>query len=258
MFDLTGQVAIVTGAAKGLGYAMAEVVAEHGADVILTDVDAEALVVATERLQARQLKVHARTLDVNDLDQLQRTIDDCAKQFGRLDILFANAGLSAGPGPLSSTGGMLNVDMNHWTAVLHTNLISTFVAIRSAAAHMRANRHGRIIVTASIAGMRAEPMCGYAYAASKAGLINLVRQFVIELSNDNILINAIAPGPFKTHFGSGRMQRDDVAVEFASAVPLGRIGAPEEIKGLALLLASPASSFINGAIIPVDGGATSQ
>lgn len=258
LFDLSGQVVFVTGAAKGLGYAMAEVAAEHGATVVLTDVDSAALQVSTSSLLARGLDVHAAVLDVTDLDALKLSVDSCAERFGRIDTLFANAGLSAGPGPSTATGAMESVDMNHWNAVLHTNLTSTFVAVRSAAHHMKKRRQGRIVVTASMAGMRAEPMCGYAYAATKAGLINLVRQFVIELSPDNIVINAIAPGPFKTHFGNGRMQRDDVAVEFSRSVPLGRIGDVSEIKGAALLLASPASSFMTGAIIPVDGGATSQ
>jgi Dehydrogenases with different specificities (related to short-chain alcohol dehydrogenases) len=258
LFDLSGQVVFVTAAAKGLGYAMAEVAAEHGATVILTDVDEAALEIATASLSLRNLDAHSAVLDVTDLDALQSMIDGCAHRFGRLDTLFANAGLSAGPGPLSGTGSMDNVDIHHWNAVLHTNLTSTFVAVRSAARHMRQRRQGRVVVTASIAGMRAEPMCGYAYAATKAGLVNLVRQFVIELSPDNILINAIAPGPFRTHFGNGRMQREDVAIEFSQSVPLGRIGNTEEIKGVALLLASPASSYMTGAIIPIDGGATSQ
>ncbi|SNT31905.1 gluconate 5-dehydrogenase [Tardiphaga sp. OK246] len=258
LFDLSDQVAFITGAAKGLGFAMAEVAAEHGAVVVMADNDMPNLARASESLSARKLRVHTRQLDVTDLDALKRSIDASAKEFGRLDILFANAGLSAGPGPLSDVGGMDDVDLTQWNAVLHANLTSTFVAIRTAANHMRPRKQGRIVVTASIAGIRAEPMCGYAYAATKAGIINLVRQFVIELSPDNIMINAIAPGPFKTHFGSGRMQRDDVAVEFSETVPLGRIGTPNEIKGAALLLASPAASFMTGAIIAVDGGATSH
>jgi NAD(P)-dependent dehydrogenase (short-subunit alcohol dehydrogenase family) len=256
MFDLEGQVAFVTGAARGLGFAMAEAVAENGATVIMTDIDSAALAEACGRLTARSLQVHPEVLDVSDIDKVARTIDRAAARFGRLDIAFANAGLSAGPGPLTETGAMGQVDLGRWNSLLQINLTSVFVTIRTAAAHMRARRAGRIIVTASIAGLRGERMCGYAYVATKAAVSNLVRQAAIELSQHNVNINAIAPGPFLTDIGGGRLRQPEIASEFAADVPMGRIGQPDEIKGLALLLASQASSYITGAVIPVDGGAT--
>ena len=122
---------------------------------------------------------------------------------------------------------------------------------------MKAQRSGRIIVTSSIGGIRAEPMVGYAYAATKAAVSNLVRQAALELAPYNVLINAIAPGPFLTNIGGGRLHREpETAQSFAEMVPLGRLARPDELKGLALLLASPASSFITGAVIPIDGGVT--
>jgi NAD(P)-dependent dehydrogenase (short-subunit alcohol dehydrogenase family) len=132
------------------------------------------------------------------------------------------------------------------------------MTIRTASAHMMKQRSGRIIVTASIAGMRGERMCGYAYAATKSAVINLVRQSSIELSSYGVTINAIAPGPFLTDIGNGRLHDPEVAAGFVSDVPMGRLGQPDEIKGLALLLASPASSYITGAVIPIDGGATAS
>lgn len=256
MFDLEGQVAFVTGAAKGLGFAMSEAVAEQGATVVMTDIDNAALLDAVARLTARGLRVHPETVDVSDIDRLAKTIDGAAARFGRLDIVFANAGLSAGPGPLTEAGAMGQVDLARWNSLLQINLTSVFVTIRTAAAHMRARRNGRIIVTASIAGLRGERMCGYAYAATKAAVANLVRQAALELSPHNVNINAIAPGPFLTDIGQGRLRQAEIANQFAADVPMGRIAQPEEIKGLALLLASPASSYITGAVIPIDGGAS--
>jgi NAD(P)-dependent dehydrogenase (short-subunit alcohol dehydrogenase family) len=251
MFDLKGQIAFVTGAAKGLGLAMAEIVAQSGARVVMTDIDPGALAASTERLAAQGL-------DVADVDLLARTIDQVAETHGRLDIVFANAGLSAGSGPLTEAGCLANTDMERWNRLLTINLTSVFMTIRAASAHMVKQRYGRIIVTASIAGIRGEKMCGYAYAATKAAVSNLVRQSSIELSANNVTVNAIAPGAFLTNIGNGRLHDPEVAAGFSRDVPMGRLGMPDEIKGLALLLASPAASYITGAVIPVDGGATAS
>ena len=135
------------------------------------------------------------------------------------------------------------------------NLTGIFATLQAASIPMKAQRSGRIVVTASVAGLKAEKPVGYAYAATKAAVINLVRQASRELAPHNVLVNAIAPGPFFTNIAGGRLHRDPEVVKmFADAVPLGRIAQPEEIQGLALLLASGASSFITGTVIPIDGG----
>ncbi|SPP92889.1 SDR family NAD(P)-dependent oxidoreductase [Bradyrhizobium vignae] len=256
MFDLKGKVAFVTGAARGLGFAMAEAVAEQGATTILSDVDEVAVNEACARLRGRGLSAEGLVLDVGELDLLRSTIDRTAAHFGRLDIMIANAGISAGPGPLTERGAMAQFDPVHWDTLLRLNLTSVFITIQAAAAHMRKQKSGRIVVTSSIAGIRAERMVGYAYAATKAAVSNLVRQSAVELATDNVTINAIAPGPFLTDIGQGRMRQADTAKQFAADTLLNRIGLPHEIKGLAALLASPASSYITGAVIPIDGGAT--
>jgi gluconate 5-dehydrogenase len=256
MFDLRGQVALVTGAARGLGFAMAEAAAEQGATVVLTDVDEEAVTDAHERLSARGLATAAMALDVSDLAAIPQTVHQIVDRFGRLDMLFANAGLSAGPGPLSEAGAMAEVDLCRWDDLLRINLTSVFVSVRAAAEPMRLKGSGRIVVTSSIAGIRAERLVGYAYAATKAAVSNLVRQFAVELAADGVRINAIAPGAFLTDIGKGRLRDPAIADQFAAGTLLNRIGRPEEIKGLALLLASEASSFMTGAVIPIDGGAT--
>lgn len=140
-----------------------------------------------------------------------------------------------------------------WDRVLSINLSGVFVTMQAAAAHMKPQRGGRIVAVASVAGLKSEVMCGYAYTATKAAVVNLVRQAAMEMAAYKVVVNGIAPGPFRTNIAGGRIKSPEVAAEFASIVPLGRIGSTDEIKGLALLLSSPASSFMTGTTIPVDG-----
>jgi NAD(P)-dependent dehydrogenase (short-subunit alcohol dehydrogenase family) len=128
--------------------------------------------------------------------------------------------------------------------------------MQAAARHMIPKKYGRIVVVASIAGLMAEPNVGYPYAATKAAVVNLVRQSAVELARHNVLVNGIAPGPFRTNISGGRINDPEVARYFEAMVPMARIAEPDEIKGLALLLASPASSYLTGITIPIDGGAT--
>jgi NAD(P)-dependent dehydrogenase (short-subunit alcohol dehydrogenase family) len=260
LFDVRGHAAFVTGAASGLGLAFAEVMAMNGARVMLTDIDADGVVRETERLRAMGCEVCADTVDIGDAATLCAAMARTAREFGRLDAVFANAGVSAGPGfALSPAGGIEAIDRAAFQKVLDINLTATIVTLQYAAGHMKKQRGGSIIVTSSIGGMRAEPMVGYGYAATKAALNNIVRQAAIELAPFGVRVNAIAPGPFLTNIGGGRLHREPAIVaQFAGMVPLRRLGQPDEIKGLALLLASPAGRFITGAIIPVDGGTTAE
>ncbi|MEO8523418.1 MAG: SDR family NAD(P)-dependent oxidoreductase [Caldimonas sp.] len=257
LFDLGGQSAFVTGAASGLGAAIAEVLAVNGATVCLLDTDADSLRETTARLESAGGAVRAVVADVTDSLRLRAAIDDFASSCGRLDVVFANAGISAGPGfGVRPEGGLDGVSLEAWQRVIDINLTSVLVTMQAAARHMKPAGRGRIVVTASIAGIRAEATVGYAYAATKAAIANLVRQAALEFAPFNVLVNAIAPGPFLTRIAGGQLHRAEVRERFEELVPLGRIAAPEEIQGLALLLASPASSYITGTVIPVDGGAT--
>ena len=256
LFDIRGAVAFVTGAASGLGRAFAEAMADNGAHVIATDIDGAKLAGVAEHLRSRGGAVSAETLDVADLDALRTSIRAGARRHGRLDIVFANAGISAGPGPAVPAGEIAHVSLPAWENVLKVNLTSVMVTVQTAAEAMKPRQHGRIVVTASIGGMRSEPMTGYAYAATKAAVCNLVRHAAIELAPHGICVNAIAPGPFETNIGNGRLRDPAVREAFARDVPQRRIAHTDEIQGLALLLASPAASFITGAVIPIDGGAT--
>jgi NAD(P)-dependent dehydrogenase (short-subunit alcohol dehydrogenase family) len=258
LFDIRGHVAIVTGAASGLGLAFTEVIAQNGATVVMVDLNEGELARHAARLKSTGCAVEATTLDVAETEALRAVIDAAASRHGRLDALFANAGISAGPGTLMTDAGAIDeFDVGLFRRAIDVNLTATLMAMRFAVPHMKQRRSGSIVATASIAGIRAEPMVGYGYVASKAAVINMVRQAAVELAPWNIRVNAIAPGPFVTNIGGGRLHREpEVAKLFADMVPLGRLANTDEIKGLALLLASPAGSYLTGTVIPIDGGTT--
>ncbi|MEO7402793.1 MAG: SDR family oxidoreductase, partial [Burkholderiales bacterium] len=218
--------------------------------------DAKLLAGVAEKIRATGAEIETRTVDVRDSDALRATIDDFATRHNRLDVLFANAGISAGPGYLEEVGQLANVQLSTWHNVIDINLTSVFVSMQAASRHMKARRTGRIIVTASIAGLRSEMICGYAYVATKAAVANLVRHAAVELAPFNVMVNAIAPGTFLTNIAGGKSHDPAVRERLATMSPAGRVAETAELKGLALLLASPASSYLTGAVIPIDGGAT--
>lgn len=258
LFDVAGNVSLVTGASSGLGLAMAEVMADNGARVIMVDVNADRLNTVIERMRAANLAVEAAVADVADSERLREVIDGTAEKHGRLDSVFANAGISAGPGFAMTPKGQIDaIEMPLWEKVVQVNLTGVLVTMAAAATHMKRQRNGRIIVTSSSAGLMAEPLVGYGYVATKAAITNLVRQAALELAPHNVLVNAICPAAFITNLAGGLMSRDPVARgKMEDRVALHRLAKIDEIKGLALLLASPASSFITGAAIPIDGGLT--
>jgi NAD(P)-dependent dehydrogenase (short-subunit alcohol dehydrogenase family) len=254
LFDLSGHVSIVTGAASGIGAAIAEGLAEAGADVILADLQAETAETVSAGLRKRGLKAEAAALDVGCSEQIHALVEQVAHHFGKLDSIFANAGISAGPGPLLGKGHIEDVSAVDWDRLLSINLTSVFATMQAAARVMRPRGAGRIIATASTAAFRGDGRVGYGYVATKAGVANLIRQAAIDLGPANVMVNGIAPGPFITNIGGGRMHEEETQRRFSQANPLARMAKPYEIKGAALLLASPASSFMTGAIISVDGG----
>jgi NAD(P)-dependent dehydrogenase (short-subunit alcohol dehydrogenase family) len=258
LFDIKGHVAIVTGAASGLGLAFAEVMADNGATVVMVDLNEPELARHAARLKGTGCAIETNVLDVAETEALRAVIDGAADRHGRIDALFANAGISAGPGTLMTDAGAIDqFDVALFRCAIDVNLTATLMAMRFAVPHMKARRSGSIVATASIAGIRAEPMVGYGYIASKAAVINMVRQAAVELAPWNVRVNAIAPGPFVTNIGGGRLHREPEVVKlFADMVPMGRLAKTDEIKGLALLLASPAGSYLTGTVIPIDGGTT--
>ncbi|HYY74581.1 MAG TPA: SDR family NAD(P)-dependent oxidoreductase [Solirubrobacterales bacterium] len=260
LFDVRERRVLVTGAASGLGFAIAEALADCGARVMLTDIDADLLADSTRALAARGLEVRSQVVDVSEATQIQAAVDRLDEEEGGLDVVFANAGIAASPG-FAVPGGQ-TVDAaarDGLEVVMAVNFYGVMNTLASAARVMRRQRSGRIIVTASTAGLKPDPFVCYGYVASKAAILNVVRQAALELAPHNVLVNAICPGPFKrTRIGGGATLDPDEETErrWSATVALGRMAEPEELKGLALMLASPASSFITGAGYVIDGGVT--
>lgn len=263
LFDVSGLATIVTGAASGIGYAYAEAMADNGARVAMLDIDRAALDAAVAKLRATGAEVRSIAVDVTDRAGLRAAFDQATEAFGRLDVVFANAGIDSPPGFLSMTGertvdgAFENISDERWDKVIATNFTSVFASIRAAVPHMKRNQQGgRVIVTTSVAALRPEAIVGVPYMPAKAGAAHLVRQAALELAKFNILVNAIAPGPFVTNIGGGHMRNPETASAFARAVPLRRVATVAEIEGAALFLASAASKYVTGTQIVVDGGVT--
>jgi len=259
-FDIRGRSAIVTGAASGIGLAYAEVMAEAGAVVTLTDIDLDGLVRERQRLGDQGYSVRIAELDVADLDQTERVFSEHAAACGGLDIAFANAGIDSGAGFWNPAGhrnedGQIDtLEVAKWQRCLDVNLNGVFNTIREAARLMKPARKGSIIATSSNAALINEAIVGTAYMPAKAGVAHLVRQVALELAEYGIRVNAIAPGAFVTNIGGGWLRDPTVREAWDKQVPLGRIAETWQIKPLALYLASDASSYMTGSQVVIDGG----
>jgi NAD(P)-dependent dehydrogenase (short-subunit alcohol dehydrogenase family) len=261
MYMVGGYGAIVTGGASGIGLGFTEVLAENGARVTMLDVDRAGLDKETRRLKDKGWDVRGMIVDVTDHAALDRAFDETAGLYGRLDVCFANAGIDPGIGFVSidrtkrvPEGAIENYDDARWNRVIDLNLNGVFATIRAAARHMKPRKSGRIVVTTSMAALEIEAGIGAAYMAAKAGAAHLMRNAALELAKYQITVNAIAPGWTITNIGAGWMLDKKVQDEVGQWVPLRRVASTEDLKGLALFLASPASSYITGAQIVVDGG----
>ncbi|MDA8252931.1 MAG: SDR family NAD(P)-dependent oxidoreductase [Rhodospirillales bacterium] len=260
LFDVRGLATVVTGGASGIGLALAEAMAENGARVTIMDINAAAIEAEVSRLRTMGGDVRGELVDITDRPATKRAFDTAAAHYGRLDVVFANAGIDSGPGFLNmqweraSEGAVENLSDEIWDKVIATNLTSVFTTIRAAVPHMKPHRSGRIIVTTSVAALRGEPIVGTPYMPAKAGAAHLVHQVAQELAKYNIQVNAIAPGAFITNIGGGHMKKPEVLSMFSRHCPTGRAATTDEIQGVALFLASPASRYVTGVQIAVDGG----
>ena len=263
-FDVAGFGTIVTGGASGLGLAYGEVLAAHGARVTLIDIDARAVAAQVSRLQGEGLDVRGAVADVTDHATLDVVIAEAADASGGLDVAFANAGIDPGVGfvgawaggerPRVEQGALELYTDERWNRVIDINLNGIFATARAAARHMRPRGFGRIIVTTSLAATTVEPAIGSAYMTAKAGARHFMRSVALELAAYGITANAIAPGFFVTNIGGGHAHNPDVKAALAKDIPMHRVGHPDDIKALALFLASPASEYITGQEIVIDGG----
>ncbi|WAT19228.1 SDR family NAD(P)-dependent oxidoreductase [Aurantiacibacter sp. MUD11] len=263
-FDITGRSALVTGAASGIGLAYAEVMAEAGAKVTLTDIDAEGVALAADRLTHEGYDVRWDACDVSDLEAVARAFDHHVEAYGGCDIAFANAGLDVGDGFWSpedkrNPAGQIDVySKEKWDKSIGINLTGVFHTVREAARVMKANTHrrgGSIVITSSNAAEVNEAIVGVPYMAAKAGVKHFMRHAAYELAAYGIRVNAIAPGPFVTNIGDGWVKKNPAAKEaWDKLVPVGRMAETYQIKPLALLLASDAGSYMTGSHVMIDGG----
>jgi NAD(P)-dependent dehydrogenase (short-subunit alcohol dehydrogenase family) len=264
MFKVEGYGVIVTGGGSGLGLGFAEALAENGARVTILDVDEDRINHETRRLQALGLAVRGEVVDVRDHAAIDRAFDVALSAHGRLDVVFANAGVDPGPGfvgswlgsqrPRNPEGALENYSDERWSRALDINLNGIFATLRAGARLMRPQRSGRMIVTTSVAAFQCEPAIGAAYMTAKAGAAHLMRQVALELAAYHITVNAIAPGFFATNIGGGHAKQPQIQEAMSKVIPMHRVGFPEDIKGLALFLASPASDYLTGQQISIDGG----
>jgi NAD(P)-dependent dehydrogenase (short-subunit alcohol dehydrogenase family) len=247
LFDLSGRVAIVTGGSIGLGRQMAEGLAEMGAKLVLCARKKERCQQAAEELQKLGVEVLALGCDVKDPASIQGVADATVKQFGRIDILINNAGTSWGA-PVEA------MTIEQWNKVIETNLTGTFLFSQAVGKVMIAQRSGKIINIASVAGLRGSPpsFSAIGYSASKGGVIIFTKDLACKWGMHNIQVNAIAPGWFPTDMSGKIIERNKGML--LAGIPLGRFGGPDDLKGAAVFLASDASNFVNGNILVVDGG----
>lgn len=249
IFDVSGKVAFVTGAGSGLGRAMAEAMAEGGARVALFDIDAGGLAETAAHLASLGAKTLSLVGDVSDEAAVDSAMAATDKAFGRLDILFNNAGIGD-PAP----GLLHDYDTASWNKVVAINLQGVFYCARAALRRMVAQGSGKIINTASMWGLAGSSSIFPvpAYTATKGAVVNLTRELALQYATRNIQVNAICPGFFRTKLGP--YDDNDFVAAISDFTPMKRIAEPEEMKGTALYLASSASNFVTGTTLVIDGG----
>jgi len=248
-FDLSGRTALVTGGSRGIGLAIGAALAGAGARVALAARHEDQVRAAAELLNANGAQVIGIGANVSKSDEVARLVDAVEAAFGPVDILVNNAATNVHFGPV------LDADDGMWLKMVETNLLSAVRLCRRVVPGMRERKHGKIINTASVAGI--QPGTGQGvYGALKAALIQLTKSLAQELGPDNIQVNAIAPGLVKTRFAQVLHETPQIRRAIERSTPLGRIAEPDEIAGAALYLASPASDFTTGHVLVVDGGTT--
>lgn len=247
MFDLSGRVALVTGASRGFGLEIAKLFAEAGALVVINGRHAETLLAAADVVRPHGL-VETAAFDVGDAPAAEAAIATIAKTHGRLDILINNAGINIRK-PLDA------FTVDDWRQVLEVDLTAAFVLSRAAAPGMVQRGFGRIVNIGSVLSVKGRASIP-AYTAAKHGLLGLTKSLAAELGPSGVTCNAIAPGYFETEINT-ELLKDEKFVRFVNErTPLRRWGKPEELAGAALYLASPAASYVNGHLLTVDGGMT--
>lgn len=248
--DFSGKVAVVTGAASGMGLATAQAFAEAGAAVVLADFKEDAVEVAAQKLVAAGHKALAVRCDVSDDDAVAAMVDRTVDEFGRLDAAFNNAGVMARIAPTSES------TREDWDRVIGVNLRGVWSCMRHELRQMERQGSGAIVNNASVGALTGNPGIA-SYIASKHGVVGLTRTAALEYVQRGIRVNAVNPGLIDTQVARDVVNGDEQAyAEIAKHVPIGRAGRPEEIASVVLWLCSPGSSYVVGHALTVDGGST--
>jgi NAD(P)-dependent dehydrogenase (short-subunit alcohol dehydrogenase family) len=247
-FSLDKKIALITGASRGIGEAIALTLAEYGATCVLTSRKIEGLQVVLDKIKKNNGNAEAISCHVGYLDQIKELFQQIKDRFGRLDILINNAATNP------YFGEMINADEGVWDKTLEVNLKGPFFMIQQAAKLMETSGGGAIVNTASIAGVRPGPMQGI-YSITKAGLISMTKAYAKELASKNIRVNALLPGLTETKFSEALLTTDWIYQRAIEHIPLKRHAHPSEMVGAVLYLVSDAASYTTGACIICDGGA---
>jgi 3-oxoacyl-[acyl-carrier protein] reductase len=248
--SIAGKVALITGAASGMGRATAHLFADEGARVAVADLEADGVKRVVEEITGAGGQAAGWVLDVSDPARVEPVVREVVERFGGVDILVNNAGVSL---PTSVEGDAYEA---HWARTLDVNLTGQVRLVRACLPYLLQSGAGRIVNIASTEGVGATALCT-PYTASKHGVIGLTRGLAVELGSRGVTVNCICPGPIRT--GMTAAIPDDDKRKFARRrVPLRRYGEPEEVAQMTLSLVLPAASFLNGAVVVVDGGMTAQ
>jgi NAD(P)-dependent dehydrogenase (short-subunit alcohol dehydrogenase family) len=253
MGRLEGKSVIITGAGSGIGRAASLLFSEEGAELIAVD-RTEAVKETVEQVKKAGGIAEAVMADAGSEQDVKAFIDLAVSQYGKLDAIWANAGISGGLVPIAEQ------TVEHWQEILRINLIGPFLAIKYSMPHMIAQGHGAIVCTASVAGLKSGAS-GHPYASSKAGVISLVQTTAYSLSGTGVRINAVCPGLIETGMTKpvfDRAKQRGTADKIGQLNPLKRAGQPHELAAMGLFLVSDEASYVNGQAIPVDGGLTAS
>jgi NAD(P)-dependent dehydrogenase (short-subunit alcohol dehydrogenase family) len=247
---LEGRVALITGASRGLGKAMALALASEGASIALVARDREHLQRTAEEVWRTGGGAQVFQADVTSEKEVLQLEKDVAQAFGRIHILINNAGINV-------RKQLTEFTLDEWRSVLDTSLTATFLMCRAFVPHMQGNGYGRVINLASIMAHVSIPG-RTAYSASKSAILGLTRALALELAPDGITVNAISPGPFATEMNTALIENPQLNAQFLAKIPVGRWGRVEEVGQLAVYLCSPEAGFITGTDVLIDGGWCAQ
>ena len=247
LFRLDGKVALVTGASKGIGQAMALGLAESGASVVLSSRKQEAVDAVAEAIKADGLEATGIAANMGNIEDIQSLVEQTVEVYGGLDVIINNAAANPVFGPIQNT------DERAFDKIIDVNLKGPFELCKQAWPNMKQRGGGSIIHISSIGGLTPEAGIGI-YSVSKAAIINMTKAMAQDWGADNIRVNTICPGLIKTKFSEALWNDESSLERFVKRIPLGRIGEPGDITGLAVYLASAASAYCSGGVYMVDGG----